>query len=208
MRILAVWTTAWTLFRSEPIITFPLATGTSNFLIEYLQQGKNCGFAQGFNGTFQHGSIDDIEFRLTYGDGSFVRGPFGLQDIMIANLTVKRQQISLVDTASWGGGGLASGLLGLAYPILTSAYAKSSLNHTIDSPGHKVYDPILTSMRKQGLSPPIFSVSVNARNGSGWLAFGGVPPVNHDADFVSTPIRKVRNQKFYVPLTIEGRALT
>ena len=128
---------------------------------------------------------------MVYGDGDFARGPFGYEDVTIAGLTVKRQQIALVNTTTWSGGGVVSGLLGLAYPAVTKAFASSSAIHDIGSPGHRVYDPIFTTMHKQGVTAPVFSVAMDGRNGTGWLAFGGIPPVDYVGEFSSTPIRKV-----------------
>jgi hypothetical protein len=100
----------------------------------------------------------------------------------------------MVDKASWNGGGITSGILGLAYPILTSAFTNTSkpAEHELGSQGHRPYDPIFTTMHKQGLTTPTFSVAVDPHNGTGWLAFGGLPPVDHDPEFAKTPIKKVR----------------
>jgi predicted small secreted protein len=133
---------------------------------------------------------------MTYGDGSVVRGPFGYEDVTVAGLTAKKQQISLANKISFDGGRVVSGLMGLAYPIVTSAYnTSSSTGRDIDSPGHRVYDPLFTTMYKQGITAPVFSVVVDGRKGTGWLAFGGIPPVDYIPEFVSTPIKKVNRPR-------------
>jgi hypothetical protein len=36
-----------------------------------------------------------------YGDGEFLRGQPGYQDVTVAGITVKKQEICLVETAYW-----------------------------------------------------------------------------------------------------------
>ena len=92
-----------------------------------------------------------------------------------------------------GGDGVTSGLLGMAYPILTQAFngTNGKQDQTPGSPGQRAYDPVFTSMVKQGLVvPPYFSMSMD-RNNTGWLTLGGLPPVPHGR-FSSAPIRKAQ----------------
>jgi hypothetical protein len=44
----------------------------------------------------------------------------------VAGLTVKAQEIGVVDKAAFNGDGVSSGLIGLAYPGLTSVYNSSA----------------------------------------------------------------------------------
>ncbi len=119
-------------------------------------------------------------------------GQVGYQDITIAGITVKKQESILVDTVAYRGDGLTSGILGLAYPIVGRVFSNTSSSPRIPgSPAHHKYDPIFTNMYKQGLVPPVFSVAVDKKNQSGYLAFGGLPPVDISHDFAKTPIRMV-----------------
>ncbi len=128
---------------------------------------------------------------MTYGDGEAIRGRLGYQDVTLAGITVKKQQIALIDQVYSGGDGVTSGLLGLAYPLLTGAFVgTNAADRKPGSPGQHEYDPVFTSIYKQGLVSPIFSMSMN-RNNSGWLTLGGLPPVDYAPDFASTPIRMV-----------------
>src|SRR3569833_650938 len=155
-----------------------------------------CRFGPAYNGTFQYGTVPDVaKYDMIYGDGSEVAGEVGYQDITIAGVTVTKQESVLVATAAYLGDGLTSGMLGLAYPIVGRVY-----NTTVralqrpGSPNHRKYDPIFTNMYKQGLVSPVFSVAMDKRNQSGYLAFGGLPPVDISADFASTPLRMEKNK--------------
>lgn len=113
---------------------------------------------------------------------------------------MKEQEIALVTDAYWWGDGTVSGILGLAYSALTSAFAGTydaldNGNFSGTAPGNEVhYSPIVSSMITQGLNLSLFSLSLTRptnenSSAGGYLAFGGVPPVAVDlAAFVSTPI--------------------
>lgn len=91
---------------------------------------------------------------------------------------------------------MSSGLLGLAYPAITSAY--SGTDPTKDKASTRIqYDPIFTTMYKQKLSNPTFSLAIQ-RDGSsvgGYIAFGGLPAaVTTNGSFASTPIQVLTAQ--------------
>jgi hypothetical protein len=46
----------------------------------------------------------------------------GYETVTLGGITVPRQEIAAVDFAAWYGDGYTSGLVGLAYPDITSAY--------------------------------------------------------------------------------------
>jgi hypothetical protein len=61
----------------------------------------------------------------------------------------------------------------------------------VDSPAtQEVYSPIFNTLYKDGLIPPLFSLAIlrDISGPSGYLALGGVPPINFVQDFTSTPI--------------------
>jgi len=115
-----------------------------------------------------------------------------VKDVTIAGIQVKGQEIALVDRAYWRGHNATSGLVGLAYSLLTSAYIDD--DGALDDGSRVPYSPIVTSMITQGLNPPLFSLSLTrakSNNGpaGGYLTFGALPPVAVDpAAFASTPI--------------------
>lgn len=129
-----------------------------------------------------------------YGDGESIGGKVGYEDITIARVTVKKQEMVLANDATWSGDGITSGLLGLSYPLETKVFNSTDQTQNFaGSPTHRKYDPVFTSMYKQDLVPPIFSMAMDRSAQKGWLAFGGLPPVDHAPDFANTPIRIVSN---------------
>ena len=157
----------------------------------------HCGFSPGFTGNFSGGSIPNQTFARAYTDGTFVTGWFGYEDVYIGSMKVSHQQLALVNQAAWFGDGFTAGLLGLAYPMMTG------LDDNVPS-----YDPIFTSMWKNNLTTPLFSLALSRRVPSAarhhnssiveaghesYLAFGGVPPVSYDdASWGRTPIKDMQ----------------
>ncbi|KAK2006816.1 acid protease, partial [Colletotrichum eremochloae] len=148
-------------------------------------QTSLCDFGPTYNGTFLNGSIPDVHFDITYGDGEFATGLMGYQDITLAGLEVPHQQVALVNKSYWNGDSVSSGLLGLAYNLLTSEYD--------DATGaSKPYDSIFTTMSKNNIvKPDLFSMAMDSKSQTGQLAFGGLPPVNTKGKFISTPVRMI-----------------
>ena len=143
---------------------------------EFLPQ-ETCGFGATYPETFQYGRTDpETHMFIQYGDGEVVTGPMGFSDITIGNITVKKQQVCLANTAYWYGNNYTSGLIGLAFPSLTNAYLGDGMDHEL---GNQVqYSPLFTSMVNEGLVDPIFSIAIDRNASSGMLAFGGVAPAS------------------------------
>ncbi|KAF2663228.1 acid protease [Microthyrium microscopicum] len=149
-----------------------------------------CNFGPTYPGTFSaEEEIPNVNFNIGYGDGEFVTGVFGKADIEIAGITVPQQTAALGTSAYWNGDGISSGLLGLAYPGLTSEYQGSDPNQ--DGTTRITYDPIFTNMYKQGLSSAMFSMAIERGTGGGYIAFGGLPPVNVTGDWATVPIQQM-----------------
>ncbi|ROV93928.1 hypothetical protein VSDG_06253 [Cytospora chrysosperma] len=152
-----------------------------------LQSEADCYFGPTFNGTFNEGMISDELFSISYGDGEFLTGVLGYENVTVAGITVENQEVALVNYSYWFGDNTTSGLMGLAYPLLTSAYADT--NTSTDSLDTQVeYNPIITTMIKEALIEPVFSLALNRNSNSGYLALGGLPPVNYTGSFATTPI--------------------
>ncbi|KAI4140198.1 MAG: hypothetical protein LQ340_007909, partial [Diploschistes diacapsis] len=112
---------------------------------------------------------------VTYADGEFLTGTFGHDSVTLANITVSNQQVAAVTFAGWEGDGVTSGLVGLAFPNITSAF--SGTDPAADSPATQVlYNPLFTNMYTEGSVPALFSVALDRNNGTGVLAIGGTPP--------------------------------
>lgn len=154
------------------------------------QAEADCYFGPVFNGTFDEGAIADENFDIEYGDGEFLTGVFGYENVTVAGITVDQQQVALVNYSYWDGDGVSSGLMGLAYPLLTSAYAGT--DPSADSEDTQVvYNPIITTLIDEGLIEPVFSLALDRNSDSGYLALGGLPPVNYTGAFATTPIKIV-----------------
>ncbi|KIW04644.1 uncharacterized protein PV09_04389 [Verruconis gallopava] len=131
------------------------------------QSASQCGFGPGYSG--QISTISGEQFNISYGDGEFVTGEMGTVDVSIGGLTVPNQEVALGTSAYWQGGGVASGLVGMAYPSITSAF---------DSSGQRTpYDPFFTSAYKENLTAPTFALALMRGSSGGYISFGGLPPV-------------------------------
>jgi len=154
------------------------------------QNASACGFGATYPSSFGANQIKNTNFNISYGDGEFVTGDFGTADITIAGITVPQQTAALGTYAYWNGDGVSAGLLGLAYDALTSQY--SGTDPTKDSNANRIlYNPIFTTMYKTGLSSAMFSMAIE-RGVGGFLAFGGLPPVNPTGGWANTTIQKMK----------------
>ncbi|KUJ18547.1 acid protease [Mollisia scopiformis] len=149
-----------------------------------------CDFGPVYNVTDSFQQIPDENFNITYGDGEFLTGVVGYETVTLAGITVN-QTVALVNYAAWEGDNTTSGLIGLAYPALTSAYAGTDPTLDNSATGEQIqYSPIFKTMYTDGLVSPLFSLAIlrDISGDSGYLALGGLPPVNISGDFTSTPI--------------------
>ncbi|KAJ7643179.1 acid protease [Mycena rosella] len=144
-----------------------------------------CGFgSQGFDSklskSFQ--PYPSTSFYITYGDGEYLSGAAAFETVTVGGLTVTHQEIGMVASAAWTGDGINTGLLGLAYPSLTS------VENTSHGQG-MLYNPFFFNAVKQNKIPhPYFSIALNRGTITaehsprpdphlGYLAFGGIAPV-------------------------------
>jgi hypothetical protein len=179
-----------------------------------------CGYANktyDISPTFKQ--IPDQNFGVQYGVGVCV-GIVGYEDVTLAGLTVKGQEVGLVTSSTNPGDGLDSGLLGLAYPALTSAHPGTNTSNTSLIFDRVEYTPLLQNMHKQGLIDPYFSLAIqrtpfNISTGDGgYLALGGLPPVDHSPDFAVVPVEiteavplnvtSLKRQLSFWTLTVQG----
>ena len=80
----------------------------------------SAGFDSSTSKTFV--PFPDKNFNISYESGEFVTGIVGFDTISVGGLRVAHQEFGLVNKAAWAGDGVNSGILGLAYPGLTSVY--------------------------------------------------------------------------------------
>ncbi|KAI0685703.1 aspartic peptidase domain-containing protein [Cytidiella melzeri] len=144
-------------------------------------------------------------FNISFADAEFLTGTVGFEDITVGGMTVKHQEFGVITKAAWNGDGITTGLMGLAFPTLTSVF--NGTNPDLDSAANVAqYNPLFFTAVQQKLTAPfshnfaVFSVSLNrgtfaARANSsfdpnlGFLAFGGIAPVSVTSTAVTVPIQ-------------------
>ncbi|KAF8166541.1 aspartic peptidase domain-containing protein [Mycena galopus ATCC 62051] len=175
-------------FKCFNLTNFPESTQTCGF-------GSN-GFDTAASSTFK--PFPKVSFNISYGDGEFLSGPVGFDTVSVGGLSVTQQEIGTPDLAAWEGDGVNSGLIGLAFSSLTSVFNTSDPTKASNE-NHISYDPFFFTAVKQGaVANPFFSLALNrgalAVNTTvdanlGFLAFGGMPPVDLDKTAVTVPIQ-------------------
>ncbi|KAI4087802.1 MAG: hypothetical protein LQ344_006558 [Seirophora lacunosa] len=148
-----------------------------------------CAFGPPYKPSTTFTEVPGENFNISYLDGEALTGTLGRDVVTLGGVTVKDQTFGVVNYAAWNGDNSTSGLLGLAFPNITSAY--SGTDPKLDSEANAVpYNPLFTNMYTQGLVAPLFSLAIsrNSTDG-GLLALGGLPPVKHDPYFACTPFQ-------------------
>lgn len=156
---------------------------------------KECMCHGTYTQTSTYRSIPDQIFGVQYGNG-IASGVMAHEDVTLAGITVPGQTVGIATRSNPMGDTTNSGVLGLAYPSLTSAHAKNQTNNETYWYHRETYTPLLNSMYEQGLiEEPYFSVALahTPRDNSsttfgGYLTLGDLPPVAHDPDFATVPV--------------------
>lgn len=148
-----------------------------------------CAFGAYVANRYQGGEIEDEVFDIEYGL-PFVHGTVGYEDITLAGIEVKHQEVAIADRGWWIGDNVTAGLMGLGYPTITSAWVKGSIHN--ESYIGRPYFPWFFSAFRRGLIPPVFSLALQ-RSGNnehaGRIAFGGLPNLDFSPEFTSAPIK-------------------
>ena len=138
-------------------------------------------------------NITSQKFSIGYfPENETLDGSMGYAPLRLGGLTVPKQEVALVTEAAWAGDGTSSGLVGFAYPSITSASYRSNGSQA-------VYDPIFTTMVKEGIvNNAVFTLALDRvpRDTSpsapaGLMAFGGlVSPSYYYPPFTTVPIEE------------------
>ncbi|KAL2862606.1 pepsin-like aspartic protease [Aspergillus lucknowensis] len=168
-----------------------------------------CGYATGSYSIAESDSFDPIPgetFQAAYAAG-VARGVMAFEDIELGGVTVTDQRFGLVNWSTPINVG-ASGVLGLAYPPITSAY---ELNGTIDEDDlnyqgeEHPYNPLFVNMYRRGLVAPYFSLALDRlpsdqESGSGGvMVLGGLPDVNLTSNWTTVPAEYYEDAEFRSP---------
>ena len=171
-----------------------------------MQQGQGeCAFGPQYVKSSTFIEIPDQNFNVSYGDGEFLRGIMGLEEVCLSNLTVASQEVGAVDYAAWNGDGQSSGILGLAFPSLTSAWGGDEQDAGEDSESEE-YQPLFMNMMAQRLvKDAIFTLAISRDEGSGgFLTLGGLPDqsdVSYVDKFSKVPIEVMKASEMGYNLT-------
>ncbi|KAJ7033574.1 acid protease [Mycena alexandri] len=141
----------------------------------------------------------NVSFNITYGDGEFLSGPVGFDTVQIGGFSVSQQEIAVPTLTAWEGDGVNTGLIGLAFPDLTSVY--NTTDPTKASAENQLpYSPLfLSGVRQKKVAKPFFSIALNRGTfdqqendpfdpNLGFLSFGGIAPVPVVNTAVTIPV--------------------
>ncbi|KAF8322526.1 acid protease [Clavulina sp. PMI_390] len=179
-------------------------------LTGYPEPQSECAFGtSGYNPkqSKTYTAYPNRNFNITYGDGEFLTGAVGFETITVAGLSVPKQEFGLVTDAAWEGDGVDTGLLGLAFPNLTSVYVGTDPTKDSAANNEPYYPFFWNAVKDKLVSKPYFSVALNrgsfaAQESStydpnlGYLAFGGVAPVATTAPTVVAPMQGLLSQHY------------
>lgn len=150
--------------------------------------------------------IKNENFHILYVDGSTVTGIYGNDTVTLAGIPVQNQQFAVADHASkFIGNNVISGLIGLAFPSETAAYAGTDPTNTTEP---ITYNPILTNLFSKGYVAPVFSLAIERSSitsgvaAGGLLAIGGLPPVRHSPVFSSAPLLLITVNHYGNPYSV------
>ena len=157
---------------------------------------RNCAFGPTYEPSPTFEQIQDQNFNVTYGGGEFLTGIVGRDEVTFAGVIIKDQEIAVVNSAAWHGDGVSSGLVGLAFPAMTRAYAGSDPSKDVTQ---IVYNPLFTNIYTQGGTPPLFSLAIERSSEpsqGGQLAIGGLPPGYNGTVFSRAPLQAATTDEF------------
>lgn len=150
--------------------------------------GADCEFGPTYTESSTFQAIANENYEQTYTDGEYLFGAYGKEQVTVAGVTVKEQQIAAIQSANWNGDGVSSGVLGLGFPGNTQAYSGTS--QVSDTADAKIqYSPFFTSATAGGSVAPLFCLALSRDATGGMLAIGGLPPVAYVPIFASTPFQ-------------------
>lgn len=207
----AISTTFGTIFDVNVTIgnqTFPLTLDTGSSDLWVVKSGFECtnstdgselpeasclyGNAT-YTPTDTYSEISNQNFGVKYGAG-IAQGNMGFEEVTLAGMTVRNQEVGFANKTTPLGDGVSCGLVGLAYPGLTSAHPGNDTDNTTLVYNRLPYTPLLFNMAQQGVIDPFFSIALartpqNSSSGfGGYLSLGGLPPVNYSSNFSTVPV--------------------
>jgi Eukaryotic aspartyl protease len=153
-----------------------------------------CNYANStYNLSESFSKISNETFGVFYGAG-IVAGQVGYETVTLAGVAIERQEVGIASSLTMTGDGVSSGLLGLAYPAITSAHPGTTIDNTTFLYNRSTYNPVVFNMAAAGLIKPFFSLAIeripfDASSGpGGFLALGEIAPVSHSPFWARAPV--------------------
>ena len=172
----------------------------------------DCLFGPYYNIDTSFTQIPNENFNLSYADGEYLNGIVGYDSVTLAGITVPKQEVGVVTLAAWDGDGVSSGLVGLAFQTLTSAYPGTNVSADNQTTNRIKYPSIIdTIFEIDNLTQPLFSLALSRDESNtsygGELAIGGTPvltdpTINASSIFASAAF-EILTQQFIDPDTPE-----
>ncbi|KAJ5097514.1 hypothetical protein N7456_008235 [Penicillium angulare] len=137
-------------------------------------------------------------FGVEYGAG-LASGLMAYEQVTMGNITVEGQKVAIANVSNPMGDGVNNGLLGLAYPSITSAHPLNDTSNATYWYNRLVYSPLMNTMYDQALIEPYFSLALahtpqnKSTSFGGYMTLGGLPPVEHSSHFSTVPVEITDN---------------
>lgn len=138
-------------------------------------RSSNCDWGPAPPVDFSEGPIRGQHFAARYEDGQSVSGRLGSMDVSLGGLDVPDQEVAIVTEGVWHGNNVTSGVLGMAFPALTSAYSGNDFNNT-NQVDEVLYSPFFTSLVQEGHVQPFWTLAINRNRSDGAFGLGEMPP--------------------------------
>ena len=164
---------------------------------------SDCAFGDPYTGPEIHQTRNETYYQV-YGTGEVLFGTFGQAEVTIADLTVQNQKVVLVNRGYGLGDHVRSGVIGLAPRAVTRLFENTNASTSQPNGTVTTYSPIFESMYSHttyGQDPiaPLFSLALERGEGGGYIAFGGLPPINFTHNFTFTPFKGINYYGSYDP---------
>ena len=140
--------------------------------------------------------IGNESYYQVYGNNETVSGKFGFADVTVAGLTVDHRKVALVDRGYIVGDEVRSGVFGLAPQAITRLFENTNASTSPPNGTFTTYSTVFEGMYNptndnQTSIAPLFSLAMERSVGGGYIAFGGLPPIKFEHDFVFTPFQGI-----------------
>lgn len=138
-------------------------------------RSSSCDWGPAPSVDFNHGPIRKQHLATRYEDGQSVSGRLGFMNVSLGGLEVPDQEMAIATEGIWHGNNVTSGVLGMAFPALTSAYSGDNFNNT-NQADEVLYSPFFTSLIQEGHVQPYWTLAINRNRSDGAFGLGEMPP--------------------------------